>query len=231
MSTDAQDLSPDIQARAISEYAARHGLTVVETYIDAGRSGLTLQRRPAMKKLLSDVAADGCSFSVILVYDISRWGRYQDTDASAYYEYHCRMHGVQVRYIQETFPECDSPLGSVLKNLKRAMAAEYSRELAVKTRAGHRAALDEGFHLGSLPCLGISRLAISKSGAVRALKPTEHKSATREHVRWVRGGDAEASLVRRIFHLYTTTDLSVCRLAEMLRREGITVAAGKPITP
>lgn len=89
MSTDTQDLSPAIQRASISRYTGEHGLTVVESYFDAGRSGLTLHKRPAMKKLLADVAQDDCPFAVVLVYDISRWGRFLDTDASAYYEYHC----------------------------------------------------------------------------------------------------------------------------------------------
>jgi DNA invertase Pin-like site-specific DNA recombinase len=55
MSTDAQDLSPKIQEAAIAAYAQREGLSIVETYFDGGRSGLRLQNRPAMKKLLRDV--------------------------------------------------------------------------------------------------------------------------------------------------------------------------------
>jgi DNA invertase Pin-like site-specific DNA recombinase len=232
MSTDAQDLSPEIQSNAIAEYARTNGITIVETYFDAGRSGLTLQRRPAMKKLLNDVTLEHRSFAEVLVYDISRWGRFQDTDASAYYEYHCRMHGVQIRYVQELFPPSDTPLGNVLKNLKRAMAAEYSRELAVKTRAGQKAAIDAGFHIGGLPCLGIGRVAVSKhDGAQRTLGPKDHKAATREHVKWIRGPDEEVALVQRIFHLYTTTGISIFKLGRLLQSEGITTATGKPLTP
>lgn len=231
MSTDAQDLSPEIQTRAISEFALRNGITVVDTYIDAGRSGLTLNRRPAMKRLLTDVESDACPFSLILVYDISRWGRFQDTDASAYYEYHCRMQGVQVRYVQEAFSECDTPMTSVLKSIKRAMAAEYSRELAVKTQAGQRAAIGNGFQIGTLPCLGITRVAVSKHDrSERPLTAHEHKAASREHVRWVSGSETEVALVRRIFHIYTTTGISIVRLAHLMQREGVTDAKGGPLT-
>jgi DNA invertase Pin-like site-specific DNA recombinase len=231
MSTDAQDLSPEIQAKAIEAYSRANGIDVVDTYFDAGRSGLTLHKRSAMKKLLNDVAGEQCPFSVILVYDVSRWGRFQDTDASAYYEYHCRMHGVQVTYVQEPFG-ADTPLGNVLKSLKRAMAAEFSRELAVKTRAGQRAALIGGFHMGSLPCIGIKRIAVPKFGGLeRELGPNEHKAASREHVRWVRGPADEVALVQHIFYLYTTTDISIFKLATVLRHDGRTAANGKPFTP
>jgi len=73
-----------------------HGMRLVATYQDEGRSGLSLRQRTGMQQLLKDVAMDQCPFSAVLVYDVSRWGRFQDTDASAYYEYHCRLHGVDV---------------------------------------------------------------------------------------------------------------------------------------
>lgn len=232
MSTDAQDLSPEFQKQALAAYAGSNGVEIVATYFDAGRSGLTLHKRPAMRKLLKDVTAPDRPFSVILVYDVSRWGRFQDPDASAYHEYHCRLNGVDVRYVQEPFSSTDTPMGSVLKNLKRAMAAEYSRELMVKTRSGQKAALDAGFHMGHLPCLGIRRLACSKDGvSERPLGPYEHKSARTEHVKWVRGPEGEIAAVRRIFELYTETDISIRDLAAAANAEGLRSAGGKAFTP
>jgi len=231
MSTDHQDLSPEIQKSSIKLYAEAQGLEVVETYFDAGKSGLTLQKRPAMKRLLHDVTAADCPYATVLVYDISRWGRFQDTDASAYYEYHCRLHGVDVRYVQEPFSTPDSPLATVVKSLKRAMAAEFSRELAVKTRAGQSAAIKKGYQVGTLPCLGFSRMAVSRvDGTERLLGAAEHKGAHREHVRWVLGPQAEVDAVRRIFDLYAYTELSVVGLAKTLQVQGITAQNGRPIT-
>src|SRR5574337_68756 len=96
MSSESQDISPAFQRSAIAEYAQRHEMEIVATYEDSGRSGLTIRSRPSMRRLIQDVAADGCPFKVVLVYDVSRWGRFFDPDESAYYEYHCRLHGVQV---------------------------------------------------------------------------------------------------------------------------------------
>jgi DNA invertase Pin-like site-specific DNA recombinase len=231
MSTDHQDLSPEVQTVAIQAYAARNGLAVIDTFLDAGRSGLTLHKRPAMKRLLHEVTHADRTFSIVLVYDISRWGRFQDPDASAYYEYHCRLHGVDVRYVQEPFAISDSPLGTLFKSMKRAMAAEFSRELGIKTRAGQAAALSMGFHLGTLPCLGISRVAVSKADASeRRLKAGEHKAGQREHVRWVRGPDQEVDAVHRLFDVYANSEISVVQLARQLAREGTRTSEGQPIT-
>lgn len=230
MSTDAQELSPEIQKAAIADYASAHDIDIVETYFDSGKSGLSLRNRRAMQRLLRDVTQAERSFTIVLVYDISRWGRFQDVDASAYYEYHCRANGVEVRYIREPFADLDSPMASLMKGLKRVMAAEYSRELSVKTRAGQHAAIERGFQLGTLPCLGIARVAVRRLGETqRLLTATEHKAAFREHVRWVPGPPDEVALVRRIFHLYASTDISVECLAHLLRSQGAT-ARGRPIT-
>jgi hypothetical protein len=206
-------------------------LEIVESYFDGGRSGLTLHKRPAMKRLLARVASEDCAFGTVLVYDISRWGRFQDPDASAYYEYHCRLQGVDVRYVQEQFQPTGTPLDALFKGMKRVMAAEYSRELAVKTVAGQSAAMNQGFHLGSLPCIGVSRVAIAKhTGETRTLGAMEHKAMNREHVKWVRGPDHEVALVQRLFHLYATTDASVVQLADLLAAEGHRARNGRPLS-
>lgn len=67
-------------------------------------------------------------FDVILVYDISRWGRFQDADESAYYEYICRRCGISVHYCAEQFANDGSPVSMIVKGVKRAMAGEYKQE-------------------------------------------------------------------------------------------------------
>lgn len=71
----------------IRQYAERHGLEIVRTYADEGRSGLRIEGRDGRQRLLADVESGAADFSTILVYDVSRWGRFQDADESAHYEY------------------------------------------------------------------------------------------------------------------------------------------------
>jgi hypothetical protein len=52
-------------------------------------------------------------FSIVLVYDVSRWGRFQDADESAYYEYRCRRAQIAVHYCAEPFQN-DGSLTTVL---------------------------------------------------------------------------------------------------------------------
>ena len=90
MSTEHQRYSPDSQRAAIAAFAAYRGFQIVQTYQDAGKSGLTFDGRPALKALLADVLGGQQKFRAILVLDVSRWGRFQDTDQAAHYEFMCR---------------------------------------------------------------------------------------------------------------------------------------------
>src|SRR5208283_5626428 len=108
----------------------------VKVYSDEGKSGLNIQGRESLGQMIEDVQNGQINFSSILVYDVSRWGRFQDTDESAYYEFVCKRAGVRVHYCAELFPNDDSIAAVLLKTLKRTMAGEYIRELSVKTFAG-----------------------------------------------------------------------------------------------
>ena len=128
MSTEHQRYSTENQAVAIRQYAERRGLEVVRTYADEGRSGLRIHRREGLIELIDDVRDGRADFDHVLVYDVSRWGRFQDVDESAYYEFICRQSGIKVCYCAEEFDNDGSVIASIVKNLKRVM----SRELSVK---------------------------------------------------------------------------------------------------
>jgi DNA invertase Pin-like site-specific DNA recombinase len=101
MSTEHQKYSTENQADIIAQYAESRGFEVVRTYEDSGKSGLRLDGRQSLQQLIFDVRSGAADFSTILVYDVSRWGRFQDTDESAYYEFICREIGITVQYCAE----------------------------------------------------------------------------------------------------------------------------------
>ena len=74
MSTDHQKYSTENQAEALQHYAAQRGIEIVRTYADEGKSGLRLDGRDALKRLIEDVQNKKADFKTILVYDVSRWG-------------------------------------------------------------------------------------------------------------------------------------------------------------
>jgi DNA invertase Pin-like site-specific DNA recombinase len=227
MSTDQQDLSIDLQRDAIARYAASQGLAIVATYQDEAKSGLRIANRKGMRQLVADVTHPQCAYATVLVYDVSRWGRFQNTDASAYWDYHCRLHRVKVVYVAELFDQDAGPFAALLKSMKRAMAAEYSRELGVKTRAGAVRVIQQGFSAGGGPGLGLVRQAVTRDGAIRlTLADGERKGVQSDRVRLVPGPSEEVALVRRIFALYATTDMGVAALARQLDAEGFRTRSG-----
>jgi DNA invertase Pin-like site-specific DNA recombinase len=125
--TEHQQSSTRNQADKIKAYAEARGMEIVRTYADEGKSGLSIGGRASLTNLIADIEAGDVGFTVILVYDVSRWGRYQDMDESAYYERICRRAGIQVVYCAEQFGNGGPPNSAILKSVKRAMAAEYRR--------------------------------------------------------------------------------------------------------
>src|ERR1044072_6540977 len=115
MSAAHQEYSPVFQRQAIADYAVAHHIRIVRDYEDAGISGLTLRGGPALIQLLLDVDSPQRKFTTVLVYDVSRWGRFQDVDEAAFCEYACRRAGVNVIYVAEPFENDGSPATSVLK--------------------------------------------------------------------------------------------------------------------
>ncbi|MGC4394476.1 recombinase family protein [Hydrogenophaga sp. T2] len=230
MSSDRQELSIGTQLVAIRAYAALHEYNLVHVYEDAAKSGLAISNRDGMKQLLCDVMTDPRPFDVVLVYDVSRWGRFQDIDAAAYYEYTCRLNGVNVIYVQEPFGADDAPMTALLKTLKRAMAAEYARELGLKCRAGQDRAIQLGFQMGQLPCLGLRRVAIDRDGGRRNLERGQGKANQTERIGWVPGPPEEVALVNRIFAMYAADGGTIKGTARQLQHEGLIAPSGRPYT-
>lgn len=132
MSTEHQQYSLENQTATITKYASEHGFVVTHTYTDAGKSGVVLNHRHGLRQLLQDVISGTAPYKVVLVYDVSRWGRFQDVDEGAYHEFICRSAGVPVHYCAEPFANDGTLASAIMKALKRMMAGEYSRELSVK---------------------------------------------------------------------------------------------------
>ena len=115
MSTEHQQYSTQNQAKTIREYAEHRGIEIIKTYSDDAKSGLVIGGRAALQQMIADVEAGDAEFSVILVYDVTRWGRFQDVDESAYYEYRCRRGGMQVEYCAEQFENDGSPTSTIVR--------------------------------------------------------------------------------------------------------------------
>jgi DNA invertase Pin-like site-specific DNA recombinase len=148
MSTEHQQYSTSNQMDVIREYAKKRGQEIVKEYSDDGKSGLNIKGRGSLEQMIRDVLEGKAHYKSILVYDVSRWGRFQDADESAYYEYICKQAGVAVHYCAEQFENDGSPISTIIKSIKRTMAGEYSRELSTKVYQGACRLVKLGFRQG-----------------------------------------------------------------------------------
>jgi DNA invertase Pin-like site-specific DNA recombinase len=231
MSTDHQQYSTENQRAAIRRFADAHGISIVRSFVDAGKSGVGIQGRDALQDLLRMVESDQADFSTILVYDVSRWGRFQEPDEGAYHEFRCVRANITVQYCAEQFPTDNAPMSAVMKSLKRAMAGEYSRELSAKVFAGQCRLITLGFRQGGTPGYGLRRQLLDQHGQPKTiLQRGERKSFQLERVILTPGPEAEVATVRRIYHLFTVGRLSESEIAELLNKEGIPVGEGRAWT-
>ena len=228
MSTEHQQYSTENQRDRIREYAAKRGMQIVRTYADEGKSGLSMDGRRALQQLIKDVEQGTTDFKNILVYDVSRWGRFQDADESAYYEYICRRAGIQVAYCAEQFENDGSPVSTIVKGVKRAMAGEYSRELSAKVFAGQCRLIELGYRQGGLAGYGLRRVLIDQQGSVKCeLTRGEYKSLQTDRVILVPGPDDEIRIVNQIYRWFIDEGLVETEIAGRLNGMKVLTALGR----
>jgi len=231
MSTEHQQYSTANQSIAILKYAADHHMDIVRTYADHGKSGLDLSARDGLQSLLRDALAPGADFRAVLVYDVSRWGRFQNPDESASYEYQLHLAGIPVHYCAEPFENDGSLATAILKAIKRGMAGEYSRELSEKVWAGNRRMTELGYHIGGIAGYGFRRQLIGGDGKRKQiLELGDRKSLQSEHVILVPGPANEIRIVHEIYKMYIEKGMTELEIARWLNHRRIPWIGTQPWT-
>jgi len=221
MSTDRQEYSPAFQRAVIASYAADHNFNIVATYTDA-KSGLALRHRSGLSQLLQDAISGVQPYRAILVYDVSRWGRFLDCDESAHYEFICRRAGVAVHYCAETFANDGTMPSTVMKTLKRIMAAEFSRELSEKVTLAMTRLVKDGLWAGAMPGYGLRRMLVSKDKTPKQeMRFGERKNLKSDRTMLVPGPPEEIAVIREIFRLYSNEKRSFPYISRKLNDLGI----------
>src|SRR5579863_3319724 len=221
MSTEDQQYSIANQRSRIAEYAQQFGFKIIKTYEDHGKSGVLLKHRRGLKELLKDVVNGVAQFKVILVYDVSRWGRFQNPDEAAHYEFLCASSGIPLHYCAEQFVNDGTASSAVVKALKRSMAAEFSRELGEKVFRGKARLAEMGFWMGGPAPYGYRRRIVSSDGTFRqVLKKGEEKNLKTDRVKLVLGPRREVNTVRLLFEM-AAEGINCTQIARTLNHRNI----------
>ena len=231
MSTDLQTYSTENQMEVISEYAVRHNMEIVAVYEDDGKSGLNISGRKGLKQLIHDVESGIKTFSTILALDITRWGRFQDTDESAYYEYICRRAGYDVRYVAESFENDGSMSSVLLKSVKRVMAGETSSGLSTKVFKGQSKLITLGFRQGGHAGYGLRRMMVDEHRNIKMeLQYGQRKSLQTDRVILIPGPPEEVENVKWMYHSFIEKGMTETDIAANLNRRNILSEFGREWT-
>lgn len=142
-----QEQSIDGQIRACTEYAEKHGYTIVRSYCDRATSGTT-DERPQFQQMIAD--AKKHQFGFILVWKLDRFSR--NRYDSAIYKRELQKHGVRVLSVTEGIGEGDESI--ILEALIEAMAEQYSLSLARNVKRGMRESARKGQSVGGHTLFG-----------------------------------------------------------------------------
>jgi DNA invertase Pin-like site-specific DNA recombinase len=223
-----QDAYLDRQKAMIADFARKNGFRIVRTYADSARSGVVLSRRKAMQSLLNDILQQKATYRSILVYDVSRWGRFQDVDEAAHYEFLCRSSGVPVYYCDEPYLNKGNITGAVFKNMRRCQAGEFSRELSEKTYRAKKHVAELGFRVGGAAGYGLRRRMISKSGQpLQQLASGEHKYGPTNRIILVPGPKREVEHVREIFAMAAANHGDCQQIVREMNRRNVRFHTGR----
>lgn len=228
MSTDHQQYSIFNQSEFIKDYAEKHNMEIAYTYDDAGKSGINLSGRPALKQLLFDVMESKISIKAILFYDVSRFGRFQEIDEAGYYSHLFKIHGVELIFCAEPIPTKEFPLeSSVILNIKRTSAAYHSKNLSEKVFIGQVNLVKRGFHQGGMAGYGLRRMLIDQNGnAKQILDFGTRKSLQTDRVILIPGPKKEIIIVNEIYNMFINDGVPEFIIAEYLNDKGIKAENG-----
>jgi len=245
-STDRQEQSIPDQKKALEAYAAEHDFRLVKFYVDDAISGTSTLGRQAFQQMIHDAESPTHRFSIIVVYDVKRFGRI-DNDEAGYYRHILRTHGVEVRYVSENFN--GDTTDDLLRPVKQWQARQESRDLSKITIRGLLSKSETGCWMGGTPPYGYDlryenadgkflfvlrympdrskQLLDEKGTLVRTLARGESLSISkRDHARLVPSDPKRVKTIKRLFKMYAEQGKGYRSLADTLNQEGITTPRG-----
>lgn len=150
VSTEMQvdGFSLDGQKNSLKRFADREEMGIVDIYEDAGKSGKSIEGRPAFKQMLSDIE-NGLGIDYVLVYKLSRFGR-NAADILNSLE-HIQSFGVNLICIEEGIDSSQTS-GKLLISVLSAVAEIERENIIEQTMNGRQEKARQGgwnggFHL------------------------------------------------------------------------------------
>lgn len=186
--------SLEAQKNCLKRFTEREEMIVAGTYEDAGKSGKSIEGRPAFKKMLSDIE-NGAVVDYVLVYKLSRFGR-NAADILNSLEL-LQTYDVNLICIEEGIDSSQTS-GKLLISVLSAVAEIERENILEQTMNGRREKARQGKWNGGPAPYGYS----IKNEALQI-------------------DEEEAEIVRLIFDKYVNTRMGYGGIAKYLNLQGI----------
>ena len=182
------------QKNSLKRFADREEMEIVDIYEDAGKSGKSIEGRPAFKKMLSDIK-NGLEIDYILVYKLSRFGR-NAADILNSLEF-VQSYGINLICIEEGIDSSQTS-GKLLISVLSAVAEIERENIIEQTMNGRREKARQGGWNGGFAPYGYylkdNQLLIEET---------------------------EAEAIRIIFDKFANSDIGLGGVAKYLNLQGI----------
>lgn len=202
VSTDMQidGYSLEAQKNVLKRYADREGMIIVYIYEDAGKSGKTIEGRPAFQKMLSDIK-NGMEVDYILVYKLSRFGR-NAADILSSLEF-VQSYDVNLICAEEGIDSSQAS-GRLLISVLSAVAEIERENILEQTMNGRKEKARQGKWNGGFAPYGYKLERVGNSDKKQLVIAED-----------------EAEVIRIIYDKFVNTDMGMGGIAKYLNLQGI----------
>lgn len=224
---DKQENSVAIQREQVERFAKKENIQIVEHFKDEGISGLTANR-PGFQELfntwVTNPQADRIDY--ILVYDASRFGRFQEMSEVWRWLGLCNERGIRLATATRGLPRNEtSVVDSFIITLDFSMSGEFSKVLSEKVAYGSIKVAEQGYSAGGTAPYGYSRVLLSEDRErIGILEVGEHKIISNQRVTFEPSQKGEADVVKRIFREFVELGYLPMEIALGLNRGAIPTA-------
>ena len=187
--------SLEAQKNCLKRFAEREEMTVVDAYEDAGKSGKSIEGRPAFKRMLSDIEK-GKNVDYVLVYKLSRFGRNAVDILNSLAL--LQTYDVNLICIEEGIDSSQTS-GKLLISVLSAVAEIERENILEQTMNGRREKARQGKWNGG---------------------PAPYGYTINDGVLQI--DEEEAKIVKTIYEMYVNTKIGYTGIAKYLNLQGVT---------
>ena len=182
------------QEEEIRKYCASHNMEIVATYSDKGKSGKTLAGREDFQKMIMDIDTGVINVKYVMVYKLSRFGRsVLDIERTLQI---LRENDVNLICVADGL-DTSTPMGKVITTIMSSLAEMELENIHTQTMLGRQQKARDGLWNGGFAPYGY---ALENGHLVI--------------------NDDEADAIKKIFELYTTTELGIVGIVKWLFKHG-----------